>query len=122
MNIATATNFINKIIEKTKANSLKWIRLSDDDQKENNLSMEDLFITIDEESFVCTFSEASRIYLLLSIDGTISCSISPGHGLGSQSLSNKDDNLASSIKRLYNLVFANFPNIDSIMSEFINRD
>lgn len=106
--------FIEKVIEKTKLEKIKWFRLQDFDSEWDGWAASGI------DSFASKIGFETEIYLL-NKSSNISLAIWPGSGLSTQFFPD-DDNIQSAVIRLYNIVYTKFPNVDKIMDDFINSD
>jgi hypothetical protein len=104
--------FINKAIEKTKTGDLQWFRLKDFDPDYQQWDADA------NTSFAANINKESEIYLF-DRDSEISMAIYPGFGLSTQYFADSND-IKTAFIRLYNLVYNKFPNVDSILDDFIN--
>lgn len=124
MNMDTAKKFITKIIDRTKSKKLQWHRLAD-----NRPGVSYPFDVADinfYDSYCFDLDNSSNVYLVKDEDEDIYLYLSPGNSLPTQNIFASydcdDEVLAALGLRLYNLVYSLFPNIDSVMEDFINLE
>lgn len=104
--------FLEKVIYKTKENELKWYRLKEYESSWLNWNADGM------NSFATPISPSSEVYLLQK--GDLDMVIYPGNGLSTQSFNQEIEDIDVLVHRLYNIVYAKFPNIDSVLDDFIN--
>lgn len=104
------TAFYEAAIEKTKARSLTWRRIT--------ASEACIFEHVDRErSFSAIFGNG-LIHLIRDYsDGEIICWVKPDTDLSHQQIGEVDD---PTLLRLYNCVYSLFPSVESFIDSFIN--
>lgn len=108
-------SFLEAAINKTKSKVLLWKQAS-----EKKIHLNDSYDSL--RSFVCSFS-SGRLLLAFSLeDGKPHCFISPEGHLPFQEVRPQggDEESEGLLLRLYNLVYSQFPSIESFMDDMIN--
>lgn len=109
--------FFEAAIKKTKLGLLSWNRVSDSTAVLIQLNRILDYWEIDAERSFMTKYNSGEIFLIRdSADDELCCLVKPDQNLAHQIVG---DNNESSLHRLYNIVYSQFPSIDSFIDEFI---
>lgn len=104
--------FFSTAISKTKNRQLTWSRIIPAEWR----SFNDLDVDSDR-SFIAKY-DSGRIALLCDeYDDYITCWVQPERNLSFQQIGSDDDTM---LLRLYNIVYSQFPSIDSFVDDFIS--
>lgn len=108
MNRETSKIFFKAAITGTKSGSLVWSRTT--------LAQVSYFSAVDHErSFITEYGDG-RITIARSFDDCVRCFVKPSKDLGFYQIGDDDE---PELLRLYNIVYARFPSIDSFLDNFI---
>ncbi len=113
------TKFYESAIAKTKNGLLSWSRVSSQPasiQVQLKQASNSIFGIDSDRSFLTQYCEGGIALLCDKEEDTIYCLIKPGQNLSYQQIS-EDDN--STLYRLYNIVYSQFPSVDSFIDAFI---
>lgn len=114
MNDSMVLRFFNVAIGKTKSRTLSWSRLPLSTYR--SLADQD----IDEERSFLALYGSGEILLLRSIsDDCVYCLIKPEKGLSYQQFGEDND---PTLLRLYNIVYSQFPSVESFVDQFIQDE
>lgn len=109
MDKSKISHFFEVAIMKTRALNLIWSRLTP--------TMSRYFHSVDlERSFSTQYSGGEIVLLRNPVEDSVLCFIKPDADLSYQQIGEDDD---PTLLRLYNVVYSQFPSIDSFVEQFI---
>lgn len=106
--------FLDATIRKTKSEALSWDRVNLKQFQSPVWQNYDLF-----RSFICSYSSGKMLLACEKNSDIPCCFISPDKSLPFQKIFIDEDDSAH-LLRLYNLIYSQFPSVESFMDAIIN--
>lgn len=109
------SDFIDAVINKTKRGVISWERLPSTSSLAKQFSP--------SKSFICKFANGRMLLALDKASGAPECFISPEISLPYQRISSDNpEEVDGKLLRLYNLVYSQFPSVESFIDAMIQFD
>ena len=115
MNQEKIYKFYQAAIEKTKSGALTWKRARNTSELSRNSYFRN--VADEERSFVSEYGTGKIFLLAEALTGDISCHLLPDVDLSYQQLGDENEPL---LLRFYNVVYSQFPSVDSFIDNFIS--
>lgn len=108
--------FLQVAIDKTKSGALIWARAQD--SRELDHFSRNRYVPIDyQRSFLSKYGIGTILLLVNENTNDLSCFLRPDDDLSFQQICNDDNPM---LLRLYNVVYAQFPSVESFIDNFIS--